>query len=233
MKNSIILKTVLLCFALLCSVTTMRADDLEYRFEVGGMTGGCSYYGDANYSSPLKNLNIMAGLVGRYNINPRMALKANFAVSKISGSTADGENCFPGGDVEFNRSIYDLGVQFECNFFAYGNTAAYKKTRRLAPYIFAGLGMTYAPEPVENVFTLNIPVGLGVKYKFAPRWNVGCEFSLRFSLSDNLDVTNETIPVLSDPYGIKSSGFKNKDSYSFLSIFVTYDIFPKYRKCNN
>ena len=218
---------------MLCLAGAVRADNLEYRYEVGVMVGGSSYYGDANYSSLMKNMNIMGGIVGRYNINPRLAVKANLAVARISGSTADFDNRFPGGDVDFSRTLYDLGAQFECHFFAYGDGSGYKRTHRLAPYIFAGAGMTFAPEPAENVFTMNLPVGLGVKYKIAPRINLGCELSFRFTLSDDLDVTKETVPVLSDPYGIKSSGFKNKDSYSFLSISVTYDLSPKYRKCNN
>lgn len=218
---------------MLCLVGAVRADNLEYRYEVGVMVGGNSYYGDANYSSLMKNMNIMGGIVGRYNINPRLAVKANLAVARISGSTADFDNRFPGGDVDFSRTLYDLGAQFECHFFAYGDGSGYKRTHRLVPYIFAGAGMTFAPEPAENVFTMNLPVGLGVKYKIAPRINLGCELSFRFTLSDDLDVTKETAPVLSDPYGIKSSGFKNKDSYSFLSISVTYDLSPKYRKCNN
>lgn len=218
---------------MLCLAGAVRADNLEYRYEVGVMVGGNSYYGDANYSSLMKNMNIMGGIVGRYNINPRLAVKANLAVARISGSTADFDNRFPGGDVDFSRTLYDLGAQFECHFFAYGDGSGYKRTHRLAPYIFAGAGMTFAPEPAENVFTMNLPVGLGVKYKIAPRINLGCELSFRFTLSDDLDVTKETAPLLSDPYGIKSSGFKNKDSYSFLSISVTYDLSPKYRKCNN
>lgn len=218
---------------MLCLAEAVRADNLEYRYEVGVMVGGNSYYGDANYSSLMKNMNIMGGIVGRYNINPRLAVKANLAVARISGSTADFDNRFPGGDVDFSRTLYDLGAQFECHFFAYGDGSGYKRTHRLAPYIFAGAGMTFAPEPAENVFTMNLPIGLGVKYKIAPRINLGCELSFRFTLSDDLDVTKETAPVLSDPYGIKSSGFKNKDSYSFLSISVTYDLSPKYRKCNN
>ncbi len=218
---------------MLCLAGAVRADNLEYRYEVGVMVGGNSYYGDANYSSLMKNMNIMGGIVGRYNINPRLAVKANLAVARISGSTADFDNRFPGGDVDFSRTLYDLGAQFECHFFAYGDGSGYKRTHRLAPYIFAGAGMTFAPEPAENVFTMNLPIGLGVKYKIAPRINLGCELSFRFTLSDDLDVTKETAPVLSDPYGIKSSGFKNKDSYSFLSISVTYDLSPKYRKCNN
>lgn len=232
MKN--ICKIALLLSTMLFGVVAhVSADDLEYKYEWGGMLGASSYYGDANYTGFLQNTNIMGGILWRYNINPRMALKANLAFAKISGNTADGDNRFPGGDVEFSRNIYDLGVQYECNFFAYGQGATYKGTRRFTPYISGGLGMTYAPEPLKNVFTLNIPLGVGVKYKFAPRWNVGCEMSFRFTVSDDLDVTEETAPMLNDPYGIKSSGLKNKDSYSFLSIFVTYDIAPKYRRCNN
>lgn len=218
---------------ILCLASGVRADNLEYRYEVGVMVGGSSYYGDANYSSLMKNLNLMGGIVGRYNINPRMAVKGTLAIAGISGSTADFENRFPGGDVEFTRTVYDLGAQFECHFLAYGDGSGYKRTHRLSPYVFAGAGLTFAPKPADNVFAMNLPVGVGVKYKIAPRINLGCELSFRFTLSDELDVTKETGLMLDDPYGIKGKGFKNKDSYSFLSLSVTYDLSPKYRKCNN
>ena len=218
---------------MLCLATGVRADELEYRYELGVMLGGSSYYGDANYSTLMKNMNMMGGVVGRYNINQRMALKANLAVAGISGSTAGLDNRFPGGDVDFSRTIYDLGVQYECHFFAYGDGSGYKRTRRWAPYVLAGVGMTYAPAPAKHVFTANIPVGIGLKCKIAPRLNVGCELTYRFTFSDNLDVTNVTVPVLNDPYGIDSGFMKNRDNYSFLSVFVTYDLSPKYRKCNN
>lgn len=67
---------------LLCLSGSVRADELEYRFEIGAMVGGSSYYGDANYSSVMKNLNVMGGIVGRYNINPRMAVKASLAMAR-------------------------------------------------------------------------------------------------------------------------------------------------------
>lgn len=218
---------------LMCFAGNAHADNLEYRYEVGVMVGGSSYYGDANYNSLINNLNIMGGLLGRYNINPRMAVKANLAFAGISGSTAGNGNRFPGGDVEFSRMLCDLGAQFEYNFFAYGDGTGYKSTRRFTPYVFAGLGCTYAPSPAEHVFAMNIPMGVGVKYKIAPRINLGCELSFRFTTSDKLDVTKETAPILDDPYGIKSGAMKNRDSYSFLTISVTYDLSPKYRECNN
>lgn len=223
----------LLLGILLCPATPLFAEELEYRYEAGGMTGGSFYFGDANYSGLFKNMNLMGGAVWRYNLNPRMAVKTSLAVARISGSTADTENRFPGGDTDFSRTLYDLGAQFEYNFFAYGEGTGYKRTHRLTPYIFAGMGFMFAPEPLDNVFTPVIPIGLGVKYKLAHRLNVGCELSFRFTMSDKLDVTKASVPILDDPYGIKSDGLKNKDSYAFLSISLTYDLSPKYRECNN
>ena len=79
---------------------------------------------------------------------------------------------------------------------------------------------------------LNLPIGVGVKYKMRPRLNIGLEWTMRFSTSDNLDDTGRTT-TLQHPYGIKSVGLKNKDCYSFTMLYVTYDLSPKYRKCNN
>ena len=131
------------------------------------------------------------------------------------------------------RIFAELGAQFEYSFFAYGTGAGYKDSRRLAPYILAGVGLTYAPKPANHVVAMNLPVGIGVKYKLAERLNVGAEWTMRFTTSDRLDVTHATGLQLDDPYGIESGLLKNRDSYSWLMLYVSYDMFPKYRKCNN
>ena len=133
----------------------------------------------------------------------------------------------------FSRTVIDAGAQFEYNFWSYGTGKGYKGTKRLTPYILGGIGFTFAPAPADNVFTLNFPIGVGVKYKLLDRLNVGIEFTMRFSMSDRLDVTDKNGLTLQNPFNIKGKGIKNKDSYSFTAIFVTYDLKPKYRKCNN
>lgn len=219
---------------LLLFVCTVSAQELEYNMELGGMMGGCFYMGDANYTTPFKDVAMVGGVLARYNINPRMAVKGDLAVGRIKGSTKGMENKFPnGGHSTFSRNVFELGAQFECNLFAYGTGAGYKDSRRLAPYMLAGIGMTYAPKPANHVVAMNIPLGLGVKYKLAERLNVGAEWSMRFTTSDKLDVTNKAGLQLNDPYGIKGKGLKNKDSYSWLMLYISYDMFPKYRKCNN
>jgi len=228
-------KTLIIFVLLIFSILKISAqDDLEYKMELGGMLGGSFYMGDANYSTPFKNMGFTGGAVARYIFNPRMSVKGNFVFGRISGNTEEQKNIYPENqNASFKRNIFDLGAQFEYNFFAYGNGKGYRGNKRFTPYILGGLGFTFAPSPAKGVFTLNIPIGAGVKYKFAERWNIGCEFTMRFSLSDNLDVTNKEGMQLNDPYNIKSGFLKNKDSYSFTMIFITYDLFPKYRKCNN
>ena len=212
---------------LLLPVCAVSAQELEYNMELGGTMGGCFYMGDANYTTPFKDVAMAGGILARYNINPRMAVKGDLAVGRIKGSTEGMENKFPNGEhISFSRNVYELGAQFEYSFFAYGTGAGYKDSHRLAPYILGGLGLTYAPKNADHVVAMNIPLGLGVKYKLAERLNVGAEWTMRFTTSDRLDQLN-------DPYGIKGKGLKNKDSYSLLMLYVSYDMFPKYRKCNN
>lgn len=221
-------------FLLLSSVYGLSAQELEYKMELGAMAGGCFYMGDANYSTPLKNTAIAGGILARYNFNPRMVVKGNFAVGRIHGTTEGLSNKFPQGQHStFSRNVYELGGQFEYNFFAYGTGAGYKDSHRLAPYVLAGIGMTYAPKPADHVVALNFPLGMGAKYKLAERINIGIEWTIRFTSSDKLDVTNKHGLILDDPYQIEGKGMKNKDSYSLLLAYISYDLFPKYRKCNN
>ncbi len=223
-------KSLLILFTFLLPTLATKGQEEVYKMELGFMAGGSFYLGDANYSTFYKNTRPMGGIMARYILNPRLALKGNLAVAGIKGSTETIDNQYP-FTTSFSRTLYDLGVQFEANFWGYGIGQEFLGIRRFTPYLTGGLGMTYAAAPAESVVTMNIPIGLGVKYKFRPRWNIGMEFTMRFSLSDKLDVTHSN-PALDDPYLIKSGFLKNKDSYSFTAIFITYDLFPKCSNCN-
>ena len=63
--------------------------------------------------------------------------------------------------------------------------------------------------------------------------NVGAEWTFRFTSTDKLDVTSPDGLRLSDPYNIKSGLMKNKDSYSFIVAYISYDIFAKECDCND
>ena len=126
----------------------------------------------------------------------------------------------------FNSTLMDLSLSFEYNFWPYGTGREYRGAKRLTPFVFLGIGGTYAKTGDESVFTANVPIGVGVKYKLGRRLNLGLEWAAHFSLSDKLD-------GVADPYGIESSGlFKNTDCYSMLKFTITYSFMPKCKICN-
>lgn len=229
-----IIRNIKIVFCLLMFPFCCAMAQEEYTWEMGGAIGGSFYMGDANSSIPFKDTGIAGGFIARYLLNPHMAIKGNLTAGRISGDTRDFKNVYPNGEyATFKRTIIDLGAQFEYNFLGYGIGNTYRGDRRFTPYILGGLGFTFAPKPVKTVFTMNIPIGVGIKFKATPRINIGCEFTMRFSLSDQLDVTQQEGLQLEDPYQIKGEGWKNKDSYAFTVFFVTYDLFPRCKECNN
>ena len=203
---------------------SVKAQELEYKYEVGGLLGTSFYLGDANTDRWYKNNGLGGGAMLRYNINPRMSLKFDLAAGKISGDAYNSANYTPDASdmtLKFDNTVWDLGCQYEISFWGYGTGKGFKGTKRFVPYIQVGLGFTYC-----NELSMSMPFGLGVKYKVAERWNVGMDWTMRFAFSDKLD-------GIEDPYRIKSGFLKNKDTYCWTMFYVSYDFGPKLRKCNN
>jgi hypothetical protein len=206
----------------------------EYKFEIGGMAGGAFYMGDVNKTTMFRNMNPGAGVVFRYVANFRIAIKADLAWASVSGTTQGLDNAFPdNAQASFERNLFELGGQFEFNFFPYSDKFAYLNTKRLSPYVLMGVGVTFAPGNGETMVSPNIPIGVGVKYKLKSRINIGGEFTFRKLFGDGLDVTDDSNSMLDDPYGIGGSTLKNKDWYSMLMISVTYDFGARDCQCNN
>ena len=203
-------------------------DEYEYRMEIGAGAGVVSYEGDFN-GNILKNMQPSASLILRRVLNPYMALKLDYTYGKLKGSSADVETWYPvlaDDPVEFSNTLMDLGLSFEYNFWPYGTGREYRGAKRITPFVFLGIGGTYVKAGGESVFTANVPLGLGVKYKIGKRLNLGLEWAAHFSLSDKLD-------GVADPYGIESTGlFKNTDCYSALKLTLTYSFMAKCKICN-
>ena len=199
------------------------AEAQEYVYEVGGFMGTSSYMGDANKSSALKSPGFAIGGIFRKNLNFRWAWKGDLTLGNVSGNTQSSGDVFPNNaQASFHRSFLELGGQIEFNFFNYSDKFGYLDTRRFTPYLFTGIGTTLAMGGNTNM-SLNIPLGMGVKYKLKNRVNVGFEFSMRKLFGDSFDVTNKNGLSLDNPYGIESSIFKNKDWYSISMLTLTWD----------
>ena len=219
---------MLIAITALATLGAHAQDEYEYRMEIGVGGGLVNYLGDFN-GSIVSNMQPSASLILRRVFNPYMGLKLDFAYGKLKGSSADVKTWYPelaDNTIDFNSTLMDLSLSFEYNFWPYGTGREYRGAKRLTPFVFLGIGGTYAKTGDESVFTANVPIGVGVKYKLGRRLNLGLEWAAHFSLSDKLD-------GVADPYGIESSGlFKNTDCYSMLKFTITYSFMPKCKICN-
>ena len=215
---------------MLCATLTASAQqDDEYLMEIGGGVGMVSYQGDFN-GKITSGMQPAGAIVWRRLLNPYMGFRVTGMIGKLKGDATRVETYYPDETTRaysFDRSLTDVSVTYEYNFWPYGTGRDYRGAKRLTPFVFGGIGATYVSGGEKKVFTANVPIGLGIKYKLKERLNVGLEWIMHFSLSDELD-------GMADPYGIKSSGaFKNTDCYSGLMLTLTYSFKSKCRTCNN
>lgn len=220
----------LVTLLMLCATLTASAQqDDEYLMEIGGGVGMVSYQGDFN-GKITSGMQPAGAIVWRRLLNPYMGFRVTGMMGKLKGDATRVKTYYPDETTRaysFDRSLTDVSVTYEYNFWPYGTGRDYRGAKRLTPFVFGGIGATYVSGGKKKVFTANVPIGLGIKYKLKERLNVGLEWSMHFSLSDELD-------GMADPYGIKSSGaFKNTDCYSGLMLTLTYSFKSKCRTCNN
>ena len=221
-------KYLVLILTFLSALSVHAQYDDEYKMEIGAGLGMTSYVGDFN-GSIVKDMQPSFSAVLRRVFNPYMDLKLNLLYGKMKGSSADVETYYPdyvSKPYEFDNDMVDLSLTYEYNFFPYGTGNDYRGAKRFTPFLFLGLGGTYVKTEDKSVFTANVPLGAGFKYKVAKRVNLTLEWAVHFSMSDKLD-------GIQDPYKVESTGmFKNKDAYSTLQLMVTYSFMPKCTTCN-
>ena len=224
------LYVIAILFTIHCSLFVSHAvaqTEPEYRLEVGAGIGMVSYEGDFN-SRIFKNMQPAFSLLAKYRYNPRVALAMNISYMTLKGSAKDVTSHVPEewADYTFKRNIGDVGIRLEYNFWPFGTGMEYRGAQRLTPYIMMGVGTTIFKAD-KTQLAMNMPLGLGVKYKAANRVNIALEWAMHFTSTDRLDGA-------SNPYSIKSHGlFKNTDCYSQLRLSMTYDLWAKCKTCHN
>lgn len=239
------------------SASVKAQEDVMYKWEIGAGIGLTTYQGDFNgklLSSA--NSAPMASVMLRRVFNPYTTVRFDLGFGKVKGASKDMETYYPhfdtqgnvghGVEYKFNNSIVDFSSTFEYNFWPYGTGRDYRGAKKLTPFIFLGMGFTFtnckdgwvdystvapdsivAPSNNKSDFTASLLLGVGVKYKIAPRLNLGLEWGEHFTFSDKLD-------GVKDPYLISSAGmFKNTDCFSVLKASLTYSFGPKCRTCMN
>ena len=228
MRHNRFKRCILLFFAIsLCNLTKA-----QFVGEIG-LLGGVSYYnGDANSTTPFLENHPAFGGIFRIKLTQFVSLKLDVLRGTVSGNTANFPNKFPKDvQVQFERTFWEAGTQFELNFFKYGPETWDRDVLWHTPYILLGPGLALYKGYEGNTFAPNLAFGLGYKYKLLDRLNIGVEWSMRKLFRDDFDVTDPFNEILDNPYGTGHSRIKNNDWYSCAFVFLTLDIIKVKGKC--
>ena len=179
----VLLRTLAIATAAMAFTPSAQAqDDVVYRMEIGGALGIGSTVTDVNPRLYGEN-SAAAGALLRFVINPRMAVKTQMLYSRVSGNTQELKGFLPANGTQASAerlnftakgNFYDLSGIYELHFLPYGYERGYQGYSRLVPFIQMGLGLVYAQE--SKALALQVPLGLGLKYKAGRRLNIALEW---------------------------------------------------------
>ena len=216
------MKKLVLLITFICVTITSEAQINELGFFVGGS----NYIGDIGAEHYLKPTNFMGGIIYKWNMNPRIAIRGTFTYAQISANDFDATNTARKiRGIEFNNSIKELAVGIEFNYFEY-NLDDYRNT--YTPYlIFEIAAFNYKVATSEYVLGSNeyqytsktsfaIPFGVGFKTKLYRDFALAVEIRARYTFEDDIDYNNPEIPSLT--FGNPNSN----DWYVLSGISLVY-----------
>jgi len=177
----------------------------------GGL-GTSTYYGDlANSNAYVKaNPNVNAAL--QYFLSNRIGARVELNWFTLAGDDKDANG---GGRVErnlsFQSSNFELSAVGMINLFTHGDR--FYRRPGINIYGFAGIGLLYfnpkATDQLGNSVSLQplktegvsyslvapvVPVGLGIRFKVSPLFNLSIEAGFRKTFTDYLDDVSTTYP---------------------------------------
>jgi len=206
-------KLYLILFFLLSILLSESA--IAQRIEAGFFGGGAYYLGDLN---PKKNFELAqpaAGLLLRYNLSPRFAVKLNAYMGNVKGDDAISK-FNEKRNLSFKSQVLEFSSQIELNFLPY---VTGHKDYYFSPYIFAGIaafnfnpkalyeGTWYSLQPLGtegqgtvayherkpySLTALSFPFGIGIKYSASDNVCFGAEWGMRKTNTDYLDDVSTT-----------------------------------------
>jgi hypothetical protein len=208
-------------FSTLILMSTFASSQIH---EAGIQFGGSNYIGDIGPTNYIWPNSLAVGVIYKYNLNPRVALRGTFTYFDIKSDDANSKNAGrKSRNLHFSNKLKEFAVGVEYSWFNY-NVSSQDHTN--TPYIlleFALINYTVVDEeiaPNEYSYkpfnTFSIPFGLGYKTKLVGQFALAFELGMRYTFQDNLDYNHHSIPEL------QFGNPNNNDWYMFTGINLVY-----------
>ena len=193
--------------------------------EAGVFGGVCYYLGEVNPRQHFYNPGLSAGVLLKHNFTEHHCLRVSMLFGQLKGNDLDFDNEYQQKRAQnFETSLQEIHVGYEFSFLPYVINR-YEKAH--TPYIFAALGYSFILSSTTGTATnhVNIPFGVGYKYRFSESVSISCEWGLRKTFTDKLD------GVLNPGKDGSYAKTHNNDWYSFVGVYATFRIFEQRFEC--
>lgn len=207
----------------LFSTIYVRAQVTEYILEVGAQ-GGLGYYVGDVTDHIFNNVQAAYGLQFRYKITPRWALQAKVQRQRLKMPDAHYTEDLILEPYIYN-TLWSADVVVEFNFFRFGAKQYDERIRQITPYIFLGFGGSEGEGWKGGGFY--IPVGIGMKWKFAKHWTMTLAWQQQIYFTDDL----ENKKRMDNPKGLNGSNILNNDFTSNLTLGIVFEFAQAKKPC--
>jgi hypothetical protein len=212
-------KQILLIFSLFFGITNLKAQTMGEKSELGFILGGSYYTGDLNRLGHFRQVSPAAGIIYRYNLNPRLALRGSLFGGHIKGNDAQSNQAFyQNRNLSFRSPLVEGAFGVEFNYMNYATGRLYGERYWYTPYMIVQLSVFYfnpkaeldgqwyelQPLGTEGQGTslssrsnysrvqVSMPLGLGFKFNIKKRVQISLEYGVRLTFTDYLDDVSGT-----------------------------------------
>jgi hypothetical protein len=212
MMNSITKYLLLISgFLILSNTSFSQSENFRSRSSFGFMLGGSYYIGDLNQYAHFRRTNLSGGILYRYYVNSRIAIRGGVRYGKVEAYDSDASSAIQKQrNLSFQSEIWEVAAGLEFNYLNYklGN-----ENYNFSPYLFIDLGVfrmnpqtNYNDELVDLqpigtegqgsslsdkdpylLTQLVVPFGVGFKLNLGEKASISFEYGLRKTFTDYLD----------------------------------------------
>lgn len=210
--------------------TCAFADEESHKFYFMdvGVQGGAAYYVGELAPHVFMSTAETYGAQLRFKFNPRWALQVKSQRQRVVNRIGeDNEYGLQAGS--YSYPMWHVDIVGEYNFFELGLDEYNIHMRPITPYMFAGVGMTIHDLDAEKTTrSVYIPVGLGVKWKFAERWQLQLSWQHNVYVWNGDGLEGKILGkagkgIFNDSYGMNGSNILNNDLTSTLTLGVVFE----------
>jgi hypothetical protein len=181
------------------------------RSELGFLLGGSYYIGDLNQFGHFKDMKPAGGLIYRFNIHSRLALRFNAMYGSIHADDKDSRySQLRNRNLNFKSDFWELGGGLEFNYWPFQiGHPRYKGTAYLLVEIAVfhfnpkttyngnevilqevgteGQGTSLSSKSEYLRTQLSLPIGLGCRFSLGKWMSISFEYGIRKTFTDYLD----------------------------------------------